>query len=107
VDRPRLVEQPVIAGSGPADLTTKVYNLTAAELQNVKVAFWATVGQQKVLLAETTLPTLPAGAPTLATATWAAPMTGKWHIESGGIGGRCLGQHAGDGASVCPVRPPF
>jgi M6 family metalloprotease-like protein len=82
VDRPGLVEQPVIAGSGPANLSTKVYNLTAADLNDVKVEFWATVGQQKVLLAETTLATLPAGAPTVATATWGTPMAGKWNIEA-------------------------
>jgi M6 family metalloprotease-like protein len=82
VDRPGLVQQPVIAGSGPAGLTTKVYNLTAAPLSNVKVQFLATVGEQKVKLAETTLATLPAGAPTVATATWATPMAGKWNIEA-------------------------
>jgi M6 family metalloprotease-like protein len=82
VDRPRLAQQPVIAGSGPADLTTKVYNLTAADLQNIKVQFLATVGEQKVQVAETSLATLPAGAPTIATATWQEPLIGKWNIEA-------------------------
>ncbi len=82
LDRPRFAQQPVIAGTGPASLTTKVYNLTAAELLNVRVQFLATVGQQKVQLAETTLASLPAGAPTLATTDWTTPMTGKWNIEA-------------------------
>ena len=32
VDRPALLGQPVIAGTGPATLSTKVYNLTAASV---------------------------------------------------------------------------
>ncbi len=81
-DRPGLVQQPVIAGSGPADLSAKVYNLTAVPLANVRVQFLATMGQQKVQVAETTLANLPAGAPTVATATWGTPMAGKWNIEA-------------------------
>jgi M6 family metalloprotease-like protein len=82
VERPGLVQQPVIAGTGPATLSVKVHNLTATSLTDVKVEFRATVGQQKVPLAETTLASLPAGAPTVATADWATPMTGKWNIEA-------------------------
>jgi M6 family metalloprotease-like protein len=82
VDRPELLNQPVIAGTGPATLSTKVYNLTAADLGNVQVEFWATVGEEQVKLAETTLASLPAGAPTVAAATWADPMAGKWNIEA-------------------------
>ncbi len=44
VDRPQLLNQPVIVGTGPATFSTKVYNLTAADLLDVKVEFWATVG---------------------------------------------------------------
>ncbi len=82
VDRPALIGQPVIAGNGPATFSTKVYNLTAATLSNVAVEFWATMGSQKVKLAETTLATLEAGAPTVATAAWAAPVAGKFNIEA-------------------------
>lgn len=82
VDRPALDNQPVIAGSGPATLSTKVYNLTANELSNVSVEFWATMGSQQVKLAETTLASLPAGAPTVASATWSAPVAGKFNIEA-------------------------
>jgi M6 family metalloprotease-like protein len=82
VDRPQLLNQPVIAGTGPATFSTKVYNLTAEDLSNVQVEFWATMGSEQVKLAETTLTSLPAGAPTAATATWAEPMAGKWNIEA-------------------------
>jgi M6 family metalloprotease-like protein len=82
VDRPALLGQPVIAGTGPATLSTKVYNLTAAALSNVQVEFWATMGSQQVKLAETTLASLPAGAPAVATASWAAPVAGKFNIEA-------------------------
>jgi hypothetical protein len=82
IDRPALINQPVIAGTGAAMLNAKVYNLTAAELSNVKVEFWATMGSQQVKLAETTLAPLPAGAPTIATATWAAPIAGKFDIRA-------------------------
>ncbi len=82
VGRPALLNQPVIAGTGPASLSTKVYNLTAADLSNVTVQFVAIYGQQEVPLAATTLPTLPAGAPTVATAAWTVPVAGKWHIEA-------------------------
>jgi immune inhibitor A len=82
VDRPALDNQPVIAGSGPASLSTKVYNLTASDLSNVKVEFWATMGSQQVELAETTLDSLPAGAPTVATANWPTPIAGKFDLEA-------------------------
>jgi immune inhibitor A len=82
VDRPALINQPVIARTGPATLSTKVYNLAGADLSNVKVEFWGTMGAQQVKLAETTLATLPAGAPTVATATWAAPIAGKFDIRA-------------------------
>jgi M6 family metalloprotease-like protein len=82
VDRPVLEDQPVIAGGGPATLSAKVYNLTASELSNVKVEFWATMGSQEVLLADTTLASLPAGAPTVATASWDTPLVGKFSIEA-------------------------
>lgn len=82
VDRPALFGQPVIAGTGPATFSTKVYNLTAAPLSNVKVEFWAAMGSQQVKLAETTLASLPAGAPTVATATWTAPIAGKFNITA-------------------------
>jgi hypothetical protein len=82
VDRPALIGQPVIAGTGPATFSTKVYNLTATPLSNVAVEFWATMGSQKVKLAETTLAILEAGAPTVATAAWAAPVAGKFNIEA-------------------------
>jgi M6 family metalloprotease-like protein len=82
VDRPALLGQPVIAGTGPAQFSTKVYNLTAADLANVKVEFWATMGSQQVRLAETTLANLPPGAPTVATASWPAPIAGKFNIEA-------------------------
>ncbi len=82
VGRPGFVGQPVFAGVGPATFSTKVYNLTAAPLSSVTVKFMATVGQQKVQLAETTLETLPPGAPTVAAASWAAPVAGKWTIEA-------------------------
>ena len=82
VDRPMLLNQPVIAGTGPATLSTKVYNLTAAPLSNVQVEFWATMGSQQVKLAETTLANLPTGAPTVATANWATPIAGKFNIEA-------------------------
>ncbi|MGE5374059.1 MAG: hypothetical protein ACM3XO_03305, partial [Bacteroidota bacterium] len=77
----------VIAGTGPATLSTKVYNLTAAPLTNVRVEFWATMGSQQVKLAETTLATLPVGAPTTVTASWAAPITGKFDIQAKAIAG--------------------
>ena len=82
VDRPALDNQPFIAGTGPAALSTKIYNLTAVALSNVKVEFWATIGSQEVKLAETTLASLPAGAPTVATANWAAPVAGKFNITA-------------------------
>jgi M6 family metalloprotease-like protein len=82
VDRPELLGQPVIAGKGPATLSAKVYNLTAADLTDVKVEFWATMGEQQVKLAETTLANLPAGAPTAATATWDTPIAGKFNITA-------------------------
>lgn len=82
VDRPAMLGQPVIAGTGPAMLSTKVYNLTAAELQNVKVEFWATMGSQQVKLAETTLATLLPGAPTVAAASWQSPIAGKFNITA-------------------------
>jgi M6 family metalloprotease-like protein len=82
VDRPALLGQPVIAGTGPAVLSTKVYNLTAADLANVKVEFWATMGEQQVKLAETSLANLPAGAPTVASASWNAPIAGKFNITA-------------------------
>jgi M6 family metalloprotease-like protein len=82
VDRPELLGQPVIAGAGPATLSTKVYNLTATDLTNVKVEFWATMGSEQVKLAETTLVTLPPGAPTVATASWQSPIAGKFNITS-------------------------
>jgi hypothetical protein len=81
LDRPALLNQPVIVGTGPAVLSTKVYNLTATELQNVKVEFWATMGSQQVKIAETMLAALPTGAPTVATAGWAAPITGKFNLK--------------------------
>jgi len=82
VDRPALDGQPVIAGTGPASLSTKVYNLTAVALSNVKVEFWATMGSQQVKLAESTLATLPPGAPTVATASWQSPVAGKFNITA-------------------------
>ena len=82
VDRPALNSQPVVAGTGPASLSTKVYNLTAVALSNVKVEFWAAIGSQQVKLAETTLATLPAGAPTVATASWQSPIAGKFNITA-------------------------
>lgn len=82
VDRPALLGQPVIAGTGPASFSAKVYNLTAEPLANVKVEFWATIGSQQVKLAETTIGNLPAGAPTFVTAPWAAPTPGKFNIEA-------------------------
>jgi M6 family metalloprotease-like protein len=82
VDRPALLNQPVIAGTGSATLSTKVYNLSAEPLANVKVEFWSTMGSQQVKLAETTLSSLPAGAPTVATATWASPISGKFTIHA-------------------------
>jgi M6 family metalloprotease-like protein len=82
VDRPALLNQPVIVGTGPATLSAKVYNLTAADLANVKVEFFATMGSQQVKLAETTLATLPPGAPTVASAPWAAPIAGKFNITA-------------------------
>jgi M6 family metalloprotease-like protein len=87
IDRPALLNQPVIAGTGPATLSTKVYNLTAAPLTDVKVEFWATMGSQQVKLAETALAALPTGAPTTVTATWAAPITGKFDIQAKAIAG--------------------
>ncbi|OGO35153.1 MAG: hypothetical protein A2W35_13470 [Chloroflexi bacterium RBG_16_57_11] len=80
LDRPALLNQPVIAGIGPASLITKVYNLTAAELQNVQVQFFATLGSQQVKLAETTLASLPPGAPSVVSANWAAPVAGKFDL---------------------------
>lgn len=82
VDRPALLSQPVIAGSGPATLSTKVYNLTAEDLSNVKVEFWAAMGSDQIKLAETVLATLPPGAPTVATAAWDAPIAGKFNITA-------------------------
>ena len=82
VDQPALLNQPVIAGSGPATLTTKVYNLTAGTLSNVNVEFWATMGSQQVKLAGTILANLQAGAPTVATADWASPVAGKFNITA-------------------------
>jgi M6 family metalloprotease-like protein len=82
VDRPELLGQPVIAGSGPATFSTRVYNLTAAPLANVKVDFWAKIGSQDTKLAETALATLPAGTPTVATAAWTAPTAGKFEITA-------------------------
>ena len=82
VDRPELLGQPVIASAGPASLSANVYNLTASPLTDVKVEFWATMGSQQVKLAETSLAELPAGAPTVATATWAVPVSGKFNLEA-------------------------
>ncbi len=82
VDRPALLGQPVIAGGGPASFSTKVYNLTAAPLADVKVEFWATMGSEEVKLAETTLAELPPGPPTVATATWDEPIAGKFNITA-------------------------
>lgn len=82
VDRPALLSQPVIQGAGPVQIGTKVYNVTAAPLTDVKVEFFATVGQSQVKLAETTLATVPPGAPTTATASWDAPIAGKWNIKA-------------------------
>jgi len=82
IDRPALVDQPVIAGSGPALLTAKVYNLTSEALSNVKVEFLATMGSQQAKLAETTLSTLPPGAPTVASAPWDEPVAGKFNLEA-------------------------
>ncbi len=80
LDRPGLLNQPVIAGTGAATLGVKVYNLTAAPLADVTIEFFAAMGSQQVKLAETTLANLPAGAPTLVTADWAAPIAGKFNI---------------------------
>ncbi len=63
-------------------ISTKVYNLTAAPLADVSVEFWATMGADKVKLAETVLATLAPGAPAVATATWDAPVAGKLNIEA-------------------------
>jgi M6 family metalloprotease-like protein len=82
LDRPALLGQPVIAGSGPATFAVKVYNLTAAPLSDVQVEFWAVMGDQPVKLAETTLASLPAGAPTLATAAWTSPIAGKFDLQA-------------------------
>ena len=81
VDRPQLMDQPVIAGTGSAQFSTKVYNLTAADLANVKVEFWAAMGNSPVKLAETELAVLPPGAPTVVTATWNVPISGKFNTE--------------------------
>jgi len=81
VDRPQLTNQPVIAGTGPAQFSAKVYNLTGNDLTNVQVEFWATLGDTPVKLAETVLDVLTSGAPTVATATWNAPIAGKFNIE--------------------------
>ncbi len=80
VDRPSLLNQPVIAGTGAATLGVKLFNLTANPLSNVAVTFWATMGSQQVKLAEKTLAELPAGAPTLATVAWPTPIAGKFNI---------------------------
>ena len=80
VDRPGLVQQPAIAGMGPAELTTKVYNLTGADLNDVQVEFWITVGDQQVKIAETSVATLPPGLPTPVTATWESPFAGKFAL---------------------------
>lgn len=82
VDRPRLVSQPAIVGAGPVQISAKVYNLTAAPLADVTVEFWATMGSDQVKLAETTLAAVPPGAPTVATATWDAPVAGKFNVEA-------------------------
>jgi len=80
VDRPGLVQQPLIAGMGPAQLGTKVYNLTGDALDEVQVEFWITVGDQPVKIAETSVETLPPGPPTPVTATWDAPFAGKFAL---------------------------
>lgn len=82
LDVPGLAQQPVIAGSGPADLTAKVYNLTNDALANVQVQFFATVGAKETLVAETTVASLPAGAPTQVTATWNNPIAGKFVLTA-------------------------
>ena len=82
LDRPYIVQQPVIVGTGPVDLAAKVYNLTGETLNEVSVQFLANVGGSPVLLAETTLAELPAGAPTLVTAPWATPFAGKFPLEA-------------------------
>ncbi len=80
VDRPAFAQQPVIAGTGPASVTTKVYNLTDHNLDNVRVEFWITFGEEEVKIAETTIATLPPGPPTTATAVWAEPLPGKYPV---------------------------
>ncbi len=81
VDRPRLVSEPALVGA-PVEISAKVYNLTAEPLADVSVAFWATMGAEQVKLGETVLATLASGSPTVATATWDAPVAGKFNIEA-------------------------
>ena len=82
VDRPALLGQPVIAGTGPATLSTKVYNLTAGALSNVKVEFWATMGSQQVKLAETTLVNLPPARRRSPQRAGPSPIAGKFNITA-------------------------
>jgi len=82
LDRPALVQQPVIAGAGPADVSTKVYNLTDQPLANVQVEFWITVGDQPLKIAEANVDSLPPGPPTMVTATWAEPFAGKFALTA-------------------------
>jgi immune inhibitor A len=82
VDRPQFAQQPVIVGQGPAELQTKVYNLTGGPLNDVRVQFLATLGDQQQLLAETTVPVLEPGAPTLVSATWEEPFAGKFVVDA-------------------------
>jgi len=82
LDRPGLIQQPVIAGSGPASVATKVYNLTDQPLGNVQVEFWITVGDQPLKIAEANVGSLPPGPPTVVTATWAEPFAGKFALTA-------------------------
>jgi M6 family metalloprotease-like protein len=82
VDRPALVQQPVIAGTGPAELSTKVYNLTDQPLHNVQVEFSIAIGDQQAKIAETAVDTLNPGPPALVTATWAGPIAGKFVLTA-------------------------
>jgi M6 family metalloprotease-like protein len=82
IDRPSFVQQPVIVGSGPAELITKVYNLTDAPLQNVQVQFLAALGGGQSVIAETSIAELVPGAPTVVSAVWQAPVAGKFTVEA-------------------------
>jgi M6 family metalloprotease-like protein len=82
LDRPGILQQPVIAGGGPADVATKVYNLTELPLANVQVEFWITVGEQQVKIAETNVDELQPGPPTLVSATWLEPFAGKFTLTA-------------------------